>query len=159
MSETLQIILAIVGVVGGINTLGLALIAFYTRRLNIEQERRATENNIREELAAYKVEEKVEEVRKEAVEAARKVEEVRKTVEVTSDIQSKDIKEVKKVVDATHAFGNSLMGVQLESNMLLSEFKAETTKKEVDIRAAEIARKNYEIHQATQASIDAKVNK
>lgn len=61
-----------------------------------------------------------------------------------------------KVAVDTHTLVNSNYGAQLKLGADLSEFKAATTKKPADIKAAKLARTLYDDHVINQEIVDGK---
>lgn len=71
----------------------------------------------------------------------------------------KHLKVIEDTAEKTHILVNSQMGEQLRIGMELSEFKAMTTKKPEDVKAAEMAKHKYLEHMKQQAVVDKKEDK
>lgn len=88
--------------------------------------------------------------------AAKKVEEVKETLNTVNTAQTVQLDNIAKVGDATHDLVNSAMATQLKLGMDLSEFKAVTTKSDIDIAAAKLAKSKYDDHVKKQGVVDDK---
>lgn len=93
-----------------------------------------------------------------ALDAAKKVEEVKNTLEVTEEKKSEEMKELKRVADATHTLVNSgestrlrLLAVALRR---VADLTTDMPGSEEDRKAAEIAEQAYQSHEAKQRIVD-----
>jgi len=91
---------------------------------------------------------------KKLEEAAEKVKEVKNDLKLSSDKQDEKMIVLSKVADATHILVNNNMGIQLKLNAELSRWKANETKNEADIKAADRAEQSLKEHEMKQNIVD-----
>jgi len=91
---------------------------------------------------------------KKLEEAAEKVKEVKSDLKISSDKQDEKMIVLSKVADATHILVNNNMAIQLKLNAELSRWKANETKNEADIQAADRAEQSLKEHEMKQNIVD-----